>query len=574
MPRVHWRSALEEGRRRAAAHLRPPLAPPSLALFSPSSRGAASPPLLGVSVSSSCCNVGLTDPTSHSRRRRYNAVNGVPSCANGALLNDVMRRQWAREDAVITTDSGAVGNLRGAPAYAPSDAAAAAWALNNGTDINDGHAFPALPEAVRQGLADEVTVDRALRRALTQLFAAGLFEPNVSAVSWTGVPASVINSTAHQAANLDAARQSFVLLANDGSLLPLQAPQHVAVIGPQAEGRASLLSDYASEQPCADGTDTCIVSVADAVRREVLASAGVVTTAAGVDIDSNRTDGMEEALSLAQAADVVILALGIDKSVEGEGHDRPSSRLPGQQEAFATQVLALGKPTVVVLVNGGALAIDALLEVDRRGAAMAAVPPFALVEAFNPNTIGATALAELLFGRINSWSKLPYTIYPAAFDGLVRTDNFAMSAGVGRTYRYWSGPAPLFPFGFGLSYTPFALNCQAPYAEVVHLPATFECVVTNVGRREGDEVVLLYHQPTDEVRRMADHALPLRRLVGFERVSVAPGAKAASTVWFHVTQDMLALATAAGGSRVYPGRHELRFSRGHGEDALFQVTTI
>lgn len=512
----------------------------------------------------------------------YNAENGVPSCANGALMNDLMRQQWGREDAVITSDNGAVRNLRGAPAFAPSDAAAAAWALNNGTDINDGSVFPALPEAVRSGLTDVATIDRALRRALTQLFAAGLFEPDASSVSWTRVPASAINSTAHQRANLDAARQSFVLLANNGSLLPLAAMgrRHVAVIGPQAEGTASLLSDYASEQPCADGSYECIVSIADAVRREVLHghAGSVVSSAPGVDINSDRREGIPHALSLAAAADVVILALGIDKSVEGEGHDRPTSRLPGRQEEFARRVLALGKPTVAVLVNGGALAIDPFLGVAAGAGGLAGggvAPPaaFALVEAFNPNLIGATALVELLFGHVNTWSKLPYTMYPSAFDALQPTDNYDMSAPPGRTYRYWTGPEPLFAFGHGLSYTQFALHCHAaPHGgAAVPLPTAYQCAVTNTGAVRGDEVVMLYHRPTDGVRQAANHTLPLRRLIGFERVSVSPGATS-PPLTFELTRDMLTLTTATGGSRLYPGRHELVFSRGHGREEIFSVT--
>eukprot|EP00966_Prymnesium_polylepis_P326991 7382862-Prymnesium_polylepis.1 len=110
----------------------------------------------------------------------YNGENGTPSCANGPMLNEVLRQRWNRPDAVVTSDSGAVQNLRGAPAFAPSDAAAAAWALNNGTDNNDGHGFPALPLAIAQNLTSEAIVDRALRRVMAQLFAAGLFEPDPS----------------------------------------------------------------------------------------------------------------------------------------------------------------------------------------------------------------------------------------------------------------------------------------------------------------------------------------------------------------------------------------------------------
>ena len=489
----------------------------------------------------------------------YNAENGVPSCANGWLLNTVLRDQWSRPDAVVTTDSGAVQNLRGAPAFAPTDAAAAAWALNNGTDINDGHGFPALPDAIAQGLTHETTVDQALRRALTQLFAAGLFEPDPSTVSWTSIPANAINSSAHQAANMDAALQSFVLLRNENALLPLKRGMTIAVVGPQAEGRSSLLSDYATEEPCDDGTDECIVSIADAFR--AINRAPRVTSATGVDINSDDASGIPAALKLAQAADVVVLALGIDKSVEGEGRDRPNVTLPGLQEDFGKQVLALGKPVLLVLVNGGAVAIDGLIHPP-------VTPPRAIIEAFNPNTIGASALASLVYGDANSWSKLPYTIYPSSYAAEQPTDNFDFAKSPGRTYRYYEGK-PIFNFGFGLSYTPFGMKCQfSPAATNVTL-GTFDCQVCNLGAIHGDEVVFLYQQPMENVRKFADHALPIKRLIGFERLSV--GAGSATNVSFVVSKEMLKLASSDGSKVLYKGSYTMLLSRGHGEDVGFEV---
>jgi len=148
----------------------------------------------------------------------YNAENGVPSCANGWLLNDILRKKWNRPDAVVTSDGGAVQNLLNPPAYAPNLAVAAAWALNNGTDINDGHAFKNLSEAVQLGLTTESRMDEALTRSLKQLFWAGLFDP-VEAVSWNRIPKEAINSTEHQAMNYDAALQSMVLLKTKGYCL-------------------------------------------------------------------------------------------------------------------------------------------------------------------------------------------------------------------------------------------------------------------------------------------------------------------------------------------------------------------
>jgi len=184
-------------------------------------------------------------------------------------------------------------------------------------------------------------VDAALTRNMKQLFRAGLFDPP-SDVSWTSIAVDAINSTEHQRINLEAAQQSAVLLRNDDSVLPLKPGMKIAVVGPQGIAKGGLLSDYASEQPCADGSQNCITSIAEAVAAANGASSLTASTG-GVDINSNNTGNIAAALALVQAADVVLLCLGNDKSQEGEGTDRPEITLPGLQVSFAKSVLALGK---------------------------------------------------------------------------------------------------------------------------------------------------------------------------------------------------------------------------------------
>ena len=179
----------------------------------------------------------------------------------------------------------------------------------------------------------------------------------------------------------------------------------------------------------------CIPTIAEAVAR--VNGAGVTTSAAAVDINSTNASSIDAAIALARAADVVVLALGIDKTIEYETHDRPDTALPGLQSPFALRVLALGKPTVMVLINGGALAIDELL--------IKRTAPYAIVEAFNPNVIGGVAVADALFGKVNRWGKLPVTMYPHAFIKEKSMIDYDMSSGVGRTYRYYKG-TPLFTF--------------------------------------------------------------------------------------------------------------------------------
>ena len=292
-------------------------------------------------------------------------------------------------------------------------------------------------------------MDAALTRSLRQLFGVGLFDqPSAAGTDWTQtVTKEDINSAEHRRVRDDAALQAIVLLQNDpvatlggaaqaagGSgdgaapLLPLAGGAHrIAVVGPQSDARTGLLSDYASEEPCFGGGDACIVSITDALRTGNTDGQGgppkAVTQAQGVSVSGLERGGIAAALDVARAADVVVLALGIDKSVEGEGTDRPEITLPGLQSEFAEKVLALGKPTVLVLTNGGALAIDALAShtrfagSDGAGAAGAgagqgqenqkqnheekakAPGPAAIIEAFNPCTDGATALGQVRVAR-------------------------------------------------------------------------------------------------------------------------------------------------------------------------------
>ena len=386
--------------------------------------------------------------------------------------------------------------------------------------------------------------------------------PNAS--KWSTLGAETINSTAHRALVSDAGLQSLVLLTNQGDALPLSGGSSVAVVGPQAVGRHTLLSDYYGDEVCwtsdeCQGHDCfdCIPTVAEAVERANLG--GVTTSAAGVEINSNDTSGIAAALDLARAADAVVLVLGIDHSIEREGTDRTDTALPGEQEPFAKQVLALGKPTVLVLVNGGALAIDGLLDEAREA-------PYAIVEAFNPNVGGGAAIAASLFGHENKWGKLPVTMYPHGYIADQPMTNYDMSKAPGRTYRYYTG-TPLFEFGTGLSLTSFELSCARDERSASALAAgTVVCELANVGDREGDEVVMAYHSAGDEIRAAADHPVPRKSLFDFERVTLASGGK--TQLRFPITDDALKLVNGTGDRVLVPGNRTLIFSTGAGPENI------
>lgn len=260
------------------------------------------------------------------------------------------------------------------------------------------------------------------------------------------------------------------------------------------------------------------------------------------------------ALDVARAADVVVLALGLSSAVEGESHDRVSIDLPGVQSDFAKEVLALGKPTTVLLINGGTVALEP--EVIANASA--------ILEAFYPGFEGAFAIGAVLFGDYNPAGRLAVTMYAAGFIDEIKMSNMNMSTAPGRGYRYYTG-SPLFPFGWGLSYTSFSLvwHEHAPAALThAHDSLQLYCDVTNTGARDGDEVLLVYFSPSSALGRLHDpRTVPLKKqLIAYQRVHVAAGAT--TTITFKITPEMLALSDAAGVRAVYPGDYGLEVTNG------------
>jgi beta-glucosidase-like glycosyl hydrolase len=438
----------------------------------------------------------------------YNAVNGIPACANDYLLNKILRQRWNRSDAHVTTDCGAVNNLRGKPIQAADEAQAAAMALMNGADIEMGSTLFVhnLTTAITLGYATEEAVNQAIRRSYRPHFIAGRFDdPTLS--EWFSLGLDDIQSKKHQEIQLEAALQGLVLLKHEDSILPIAAGTKLAVLGPLGMTRSGLMSDYESDQSCFGGGHDCIPTLAESIG--FINGKEFTVAAAGVDVDSRNTSDVERILQLAADRDLIVLCLGNTKTQEQEGFDRKDTALPGQQYALFEAVLTLRKPVVLVLVNGGQIALDGMTGY-----------PSAIIEAFNPNGIGGTALAASLFGQENRWGKLPYTIYPYSVMQSFDMKDHSMSAPPGRTYRYFTGKAT-YPFGYGLSLTAFETSCF--HQRISDSSILLECTVWNTGNRTGDEVIQIYHAPGDDIRRKAKHPVPIRQLIGFERVRLQPG---------------------------------------------------
>ena len=469
----------------------------------------------------------------------YNRTNGEPCCANKELLTDILRGEW-KFGGYVVSDCGAITDIWKGHGFAKSEAEASALAVKAGTDLACGSEYKSLIQAVKDKLISEAEIDTALGRLLTARFRLGMFDPP-ELVPYARIPYSENDSPAHRALALKAARESIVLLKNERDALPLgKDVKTVAVIGPNADAPDVLLGNY-------NGQPSKSVTPLEGIRNKVssattvLYSAGVPPPGAKAGPDAARAL-REDALSKARRADVVIMVLGITPSVEGEemdvklegfrGGDRTDISLPKAQEELLREVHALGKPVVLVLMGGSALAVNW---------ADANVP--AIVEVWYPGEEGGTALADVLFGDYSPSGRLPVTFYKSV-DDLPPFDDYSMR---GRTYRYFKGE-PLYPFGHGLSYTKFSYAGLSVSPRVVKAGqgVRVSADVRNVGAREGEEVVELYL--TDVA---ASAPVPLRSLQGVERVSLRPGER--RRVTFTLGPRQLSIIDERGRRVVEPG---------------------
>ena len=346
-----------------------------------------------------------------------------------------------------------------------------------------------------------------------------MFDPD-DQVPYAQIPIEANDSEAHKALALETACESIVLLKNENQFLPLAKNLHnIAVIGPSADWPEVLWGNY-------NGIPSSSVTPLEGIQAAVPPET-TVTYARGSGITSRDTSGFDEAVAIAQAADVAIVVIGLSQAVEGEedqeegvedgeksSGDRRDIVLPGVQEDLLKAVHATGTPVVVVLVNGSAIAINWADE---------HVP--AIVEAWYPGQAGGTAIAEVLFGDYNPAGRLPVTFYKSV-EQLPDFTDYNMA---GRTYRYMTD-MPLYAFGHGLSYTQFEYANLTVDFEPGQDSVTIRADVTNTGDRAGDEVVQLYLRDIE-----ASEPRPHLELKGFARVSLAPGETTTVTFNLHVS---------------------------------------
>lgn len=458
----------------------------------------------------------------------YNALNGVPNCANPFLLKQVLRDQWGFQGYVVS-DGGAIANIWRWHKYVPTAEEAAAVAVKGGCDLYsanfaDGNYphrdFVDLGIMLQKGLLSESEIDQAISYTLASRFHLGLFDPP-ALVPWSKIGMDQNDTPSHQALALKVAEESIVLLKNNG-LLPLDRAKikHVAVIGPNADAVNMLYGNY-------DGKASHPITILDGIKQAV--GPGVeVSYAEGCPL-ALKNDGSNkpapemtaQAVEAAKSADVVIYVGGLDSTLERENHavpydgfyggDRTKIEFPSPQEDLLKALYATGKPVVLVNCTGSAIAMP-----------WEAGHLPAIVQAWYPGQGGGRAVAEVLFGDVNPSARLPITFYSST-DDLPPFDDYSMS---NRTYRYFDGN-PLFAFGHGLSYTKFKYSDGELDSKTVAPDGTVKLsfTVKNVGQRDGDEVAQVYFR-----QKKSDGSQPKLALCGFARVRVDSDKSATVTV--------------------------------------------
>lgn len=497
----------------------------------------------------------------------YNEIDGVPSHANQWLLRDVLRKEW-RFQGFVVGDYYALWELSYRPAthghfVARDKKEAAALAVRAGVNIEtpDPDCYLSLVELVREGVLNESELDELVAPLLYWKFKMGLFEdPYVDPEEAD----RVVGNDGNRRIALEAARQSITLLKNQGSLAPLDLDhiQTIAVIGPNAD--RSLLGGYS-------GTPKHEVTVLEGIKARVAGRAKVVYSK-GCDItiggswnqdevvvsdpDEDRRQ-IAEAQKVAQAADVIVLAIGGNEQTSREAWsrahmgDRTQLELLGRQEELVQAMLATGKPVIVCLFNGAPLAIESLTH---------SVP--VIFECWYLGQECGHAVAGALFGDFNPSGKLPITI-PRSVGQLPIFYNHKPSA---RRGYLFDDASPLYAFGYGLSYTTFSIQNLQLTEKKIKRDETSRVLadVTNCGQREGTEVVQMYIRD-----RVSSVTRPVKELKGFAPVSLRPGET--TTIEFEITPDLLAFYDVKMNYTVEPGEFEIMIGNSSRDTDLQKV---
>ncbi|MEO1011381.1 MAG: glycoside hydrolase family 3 N-terminal domain-containing protein [Bacteroidota bacterium] len=455
----------------------------------------------------------------------YNRVNGDPACAHPFLMRQVLREKWGFTG-YFTSDCWAIKDFYDGHNLVKTAPEAAALALNEGCNLNCGDTYPELLNAIKQGLTSEQEVDKNLRELLPTRFKLGLFDP-VRSTPFDGIGPEVIRSKEHVALSREAAVKSMVLLKNQNKALPLKKDvSSIFVTGPTATHAQALLANYYG---LSDDLRTFLEGIVGRVSPQTS-----VVYRQGSLMDRPNVNPMDWFSSEAERAEVTIAFMGISQLMEGEegesilsGHlgDREDIALPKNQIDFLKKMRAKAKKLIVVLTGGSALAVPEVYDMAD-----------ALLFAWYPGEQGGEAVADILFGDAPPSVRLPITFVKSVGD-LPPYDDYALK---GRTYRYME-KEPLFPFGFGLSYTHFEYGPITLDKNRLRKGQSLKVrlSVRNTGNTKAEEVVQLYLSHLE-----ASVPVPFHALKKFQRITLAPGE--AKEVTFLITPKMMEIVNLKG----------------------------
>ncbi|MGL4737888.1 MAG: glycoside hydrolase family 3 C-terminal domain-containing protein [Cellulosilyticaceae bacterium] len=461
----------------------------------------------------------------------YNRVNGEPACGSQTLIRDILESRWGFEGYFVS-DCWAISDFHEFHKITKTSVESAALAINNGCHLNCGVTYLYVQQAYEAGLVDMETIDEAVTRVVATRMKLGILGDEDQVYS--DLDPTLLDCRAHNDLAKEAAAKSMVLLKNDG-ILPLD-PQKIGtigVIGPNSDSREALIGNYSGT---ASRYITPLEGIQDAVGNQVK-----VYYSEGCHLYKKPDPGqcahlptLSEAVHVAKQSDVVILCLGLDATIEGEAGDASNEfgsgdkmtlDLPGYQQTLLEAVVAEGKPTVVVLLSGSALGVK--FANDHCGA---------IIQGWYPGAGGGEVLANILFGKVSPSGRLPVTFY-TGIEQLPAFEDYSM---VGRTYRYLE-EEPLYPFGYGLSYTEFDYRNVASDRQTLGSgeKVTVTVEVVNVGQEDADEVVQVYSRCENRQLKA-----PVFKLCGMKRIHLKAGE--GTTCTFVLDESCVTLIDEAG----------------------------
>lgn len=493
----------------------------------------------------------------------YNLFRGLPCNASPFLLDTILRKTWGFEGHIVS-DCWALSDMVSPQKTYSSEPRAAASSLLAGLNITCGPEFGTLQKAIDSGWVTERQIDTALGYILSTRFRLGMFDPD-SVVPYAAISPESNNTPSHSRVALQVARESMVLLKNEKGVLPfIFSGKTIAVMGALANDTSVLLGNY-NGQPSAPVTILEGISGAAKGKNTILYASGTLKPWQKYISESELQDSIQQAVSVARHADVVIIVAGISAKLEGEEGDvadsvegfykgdRTKLDLPADQQRLIREIARLGKPVVLVLTNGSALSTAGI------GGQVQGI-----VEAWYPGQQGGNAVADILFGRYNPAGRLPVTFYHSVSE-LPPFEEYDMKE---RTYRYFTG-APLYPFGYGLSYTHFRYaDLQA--AKVLDRNGSLRVsfLIENTGASDGDEVAQLY------IRKVhANPGSPVQSLKGFKRIFIRKGATVRLEMIL-TSDELRSYDTGLGKYTVAPGKYEIMVGASSADIRLRRVVEI